>query len=67
MPTFEDEVYINNLRAYLYGFKGLTVYDEPQFVFDDSGTYIIVTHHGKFKSNLRLMLEKGRILENKEK
>lgn len=51
----------------MYGFKGLAIYDEPQFVFEDSGTYMIVTHHGKFKNNFNLMLEKGRVFEVADK
>lgn len=40
---------INNLRAYLYGFRGLTIYDEPNYIADEQNTtYIVVTHHGKF-------------------
>ena len=29
---YDDEVKSNNIRAYLYGFDGLTIYDEPQII-----------------------------------
>lgn len=57
---------INNLRAYLYGYRGLAVYDEPQLIVDENSTYIVVTHHGKFKNNHSFKLERGRITELSE-
>ena len=52
---------INNLRAYLYGGKGVIIYDEPQLVIEDQkeSTYLIVTHHHEFKHNVNLLLEEG--------
>lgn len=50
--TFEDKVLVNNVRAYLYGKNGLTIYDEPQKIINEKeGTYLVITHHGKYPSN----------------
>lgn len=58
--TYEDKVLINNLRAYLYSTNGVGIYDEPQHIIDqDTGTYLVITHHGTFSTPKRYQLEEG--------
>lgn len=41
---------VNNLRAYLHGYKGVTIYDEPMEVISrGKETLLIVTHHHEFQ------------------
>jgi hypothetical protein len=53
---------VNNLRAYLHGRGGVTIYDEPQEVLESDGeTCLIVTHHHEFPHSKQLHLLDGKI------
>lgn len=48
--SYEQKIVVNNLRAYLHGYKGVTIYDEPQEVISHGKeTLLIVTHHHEFQ------------------
>lgn len=54
---------VNNLRAYLHGYRGVTIYDEPIEV-SSSGkeTQLIVTHHHEFQHNKAYELVDGQLI-----
>lgn len=54
---FADEVKINNIRAFIYGWDTLILYDEPVIV--DGDTFIAVTHCLELEANHEYLLDKG--------
>lgn len=59
--SFAEEVLINNLRAYLYGYNGICLYDEPVQIPTSTNTYLAVTHHVELECNCSYELSGGRL------
>lgn len=61
--SYEQKIVVNNLRAYLHGYCGVVIYDEPQEVIQTGKeTCLIVTHHHQFPHNRQLQLVDGQLL-----
>lgn len=60
--SYEDDVLLNNIRAYLYGYNGVAIYDEPQKILNETrSTYLVVTHHREFPAKIQKLLENGKL------
>lgn len=61
--SYEQKMVVNNLRAYLHGYKGVTIYDEPMEVISrGKETLLIVTHHHEFQHNKAYELIDGQLM-----